>query len=148
MSHPLPCRTQFELLTYDGRVMHPVLFLQPDDPFDHLGLFRLLAAAGLALPAAWEWRGGLWPFSVTCRLELMGDPATVLVVAHGRPVTAGLPPAEWAAAVLAGERALLVLLPPDREAGDIENLALQERRRACLAGSVEAGQRGDRRRGR
>jgi hypothetical protein len=148
MSHPLPCRTQFELLTYDGRLMHPVLFLQPEDPFDHLGLFRLLASAGLALPAAWEWRGGLWPFSVTCRLELTGEPTTVLVLAHDRPVTAGLPPAEWAEAVVAGERALVVLLPPDHEAGDIETIAVQQRRRACLAGSVAAGQRADRRRDR
>jgi hypothetical protein len=147
MADPLPFRAQFELLTYDGHLAHPVLFLQPGDPFDHLGLFRVLASAGLALPAPWEWRGGLWPFSVTCELELTGDPATAVILANGRPVPAGRPPAGWTSAAAARRRALLVLLPPAEDRGGIgefAELTRQTRRGACLAGSVAAVQRGGR----
>jgi hypothetical protein len=54
----------------------------------------------------------------------------------------------WTSAAAARNRALLVLLPPAEDRGDVEEFAVparQPRLRACLAGSVAAVQRGGRR---
>jgi hypothetical protein len=143
----MPSRWQIDVLVYEERNLYPVLLLQAGRHDDHRRLVGLLARAGLAAPAAWEWERGLWPLTAGCTVELSAGPAAVTVHARGHSLTVGFraaqPPPVWVRAARRQQQVLFVLLPPRNTRhdeglilDDVGELGLPDRRHGCLAGSI------------
>jgi hypothetical protein len=143
----MPSRWQIDILVYEEEYSYPVLLLQPAHQDDHRRLLGLLARAGLATPATWEWERGLWPLAAGCEVELADGPSAVTVHAGGHSLTVGFrfadPPQPWLAAAHRQRQVLFVLLPPRPHAGedaliidDVSRLVLPAERDGCLTGTI------------
>ncbi|OXM61174.1 hypothetical protein [Amycolatopsis vastitatis] len=143
----MPSRWQIDVLVYEETSSYPVLLLQPGRHDDHLRLFRMLRATGLAVPATWEWERGLWPLAAGCHVELSEAPSTVTVHVGGHRLSVGLgltePPLPWLCAACRQQQVLFVLLPPHPCTNadaliieDVGRLGSSAQRHGCLAGAI------------
>lgn len=126
-------RWQFEIVSYNDTPPYPLLLLEPGADSAHQRIAAVLTGAGLAVLNPWEWRNGLWPLAVRCRVQAAADGTLLTVDAAGNKLfcvgAATSVPEEWLVAALHRRQVLFVLLPrsaatgaPDRVLDDVTRL--------------------------